>query len=189
MGDDVLVDVTTITDNAVSASESTETTVTAAALADVQPVVTSVPVEVDVSDTITVYSGVIPADVVSVARDLIAGTSDDYFFSNLDHDSYFLIIAKGGIDSETLSASECVAYQLDYITTSSGSGVVALAKSEYESIQINNVLGYLSYSSLDGYPHLMEGGSYYEFATLLLLLVFAASWLFDRIWSHVGNKG
>lgn len=189
MVDDVLVDVTTITDNTVSATESTETTLTAAELAEVQPAVTSVPAEVDVSDNITVYSGVIPADVVSVARDLIAGSSDDYFFSNLDHDSYFLIIAKGGIDGESLQADDCCVYQLDYITTASGSGVVGLARTDFDSVQINNALGYLSYSSLDGYPHLMEGGSYYEFATLLLLLVFAASWLLDRVFSHIGNKG
>lgn len=145
--------------------------------------------QVNVSDDITVYSGVLEADALGVARDLVAGCREDYFFSRLDSDSYFLIIAKGGIDSDTLEASDCVCYQLDYVSGLDDAAAVHLSRSEFESVQINNVLNLLAYSSLEGYPHLMEGGSYFEFATFALLCVFSLFFFIDRIFSHVGNKG
>lgn len=145
--------------------------------------------QVNVSDSVTVYTGVLEADALGVARDLVAGCRDDYFFSRLDSDSYFLIIAKGGIDVDTLEASDCVCYQLDYVQGLDDASAVHLSRTEYESVQINNALNLLAYSSIDGYPHLMEGGSYYEFATFALLCVFSLFFFIDRIFSHVGNKG
>lgn len=145
-------------------------------------------VQIDVSQNVSVYSGVIPSDVLSVARDLVAGCRDDYYFSDLDSDSYFLIIAKGGINDE-MQASDCICYQLDSVEGSSGYRSVFLTSHEFEHMEINNALNLLSYSSEEGFPKLTQGGSMYEFATLGLLGIFAASWLFDRIFSHVGNKG
>lgn len=173
--------------------------VTVADPVEVSPVTTSAAADTGVydntiSDSVTVYSGCIPADACGIARDLVGGLSDDYFFSVLDEDSYFLIIAKGGIDVDTLEATDCTCYQLDYIgrtdnATSNQYTGYALASSHEDTVQIYNTLGFLSYSNLPDYPQLQTGGEKYAYAEIVLLVLFGISWLFDRIWSHVGNKG
>lgn len=186
MDEETMVDVTT--DITVISDITTSTTASSLALVDTGMY------DVAVSDSITVYSGVYSDSALLIARDLVAGETADYFFSVLDEDSYFLIIAKGGIDSETLQAADCVCYQLDYLsrgqaaTTNQYTGY-ALVVSNEESVQINNALGFLSYSNLPDYPHLEEGSARYEYAEIALLVCFGVAWLIDRIFSHVGNKG
>lgn len=171
MNEDVVTDVTEAVSDIV-----TTTTATSAA------------VQIDISDHVSVYSGVIPAEVVSVARDLVAGSTDDYFLGDLDSDSYFLIISRGGID-DTLHCDDCTAYQLDFVQSDSGARSVFLTVHEYESMEISDGLSLLAYSSENNFPKLIQGGSMYDYAQTFLLVLFLVLWGVDCIFSHIGHRG
>ena len=178
------VDVEATTD--ISEVLVTETT-TAAALVEVQ---TSTVSEVVLSDSLTVYSGSIRPEALSVARDLLTGCRYDYYFSDLDYNSYFLIVAKGGFDYDTLQGSDCLCYELSFLSSQSDDYSSVLIRSEhFDAVQVNNALGLLSYSAAPDSPKLIEGGENYALTQIIILCVFGCAWLVDRIFSHIGNKG
>lgn len=146
-----------------------------------------------ISDSVTVYSGVVDAEAVELLSSFLEGCRHDYYAGVLDEDSLFLIVAEGGIDSDTLEMSDCKCYQLDRIApvdnTSTQYSGWAVARSEQQSVQISNSLGFLTFSSLEGYPHLIEGSESYAFAEIGLLCVMFAVYFVNLIFSHVGHRG
>lgn len=54
-----------------------------------------------------------------------------------------------------------------------------------DGLQVSNANDYLVYSSIKGMPHLIEGGTYYEYAQTALLCVVCMFVLISHIFKHI----
>ncbi len=135
---------------------------------------------VPISASAATYDTNIPGDVLPVVEGLVeknCGISCNYvLFRDLSTSNYVVIIGKDmSINDQIVSYSGCDKYILDSDLE------LTLAPELDGSLDLSD--GSCVYSNMGYYPDLIERSSYYEIATLLLLLACLFCYLLRSIFS------
>ena len=146
--------------------------------------------------------------VIQIMRDRLSGFQGDYYFFQVDLDTYVLLtdFEDLSVSGYTVSASSVNVYEVDLSLgndyslgkfSGSGSDVGAFSGSltnniylysfsyTLHNISIQNDLDVMSYSSFDNSAHLREGSDYYAFAEIFLLCIVCVFVLCDLIFRRV----
>lgn len=136
----------------------------------------------------TVWSGSISGTPLQLARDLMAGCTDDYYFCRTGEYEYILVTCSDW-DVSALIGDDCTVHIIRQLTGYGyNNGGYSLTTISADSVSISNQQNYIAYSSSEGFPHLIEGGELYAFSEILLLGICCCFFLADRIFRHVYSR-
>lgn len=137
-------------------------------------------------------------DVLGLAKDIVSSQRTDYFFFQYDIDTYILLTDIEGFSYENyvFSCDSAIQYEFDlpvstlvydtetlyyelpdrtnpvYLSRSGKQCVCSYDTGRVGDLTITNTGNhYICYGSGEGMPHLREGGLYYEYAQVVLLVV------------------
>ena len=140
------------------------------------------------------------ADVVQIMKDRLEGYRGDYYFFQVDNDTYLLLTDFEDlvISGDTVTASSCNVFQVD-VTIGNSYSVSQFSGSlsstdylfgfEYSwfGVSVQNDLDVLCYSSFGSNPRLRSGGDQYAFSQIFLLVVICVYVLVDSVFRRVSR--